>query len=146
MTMDEQLIAHALALILDDIRVGEWATGEVDKRLGRKGPQDHEFWKTYTQVTNELLEASPRRTERLIGESISMSLLLFLIIVIGVFGGMMLYRFRVALGVTLPVIFAALFGLYSLGKSRSLNKDRINVPAFGDVFICEPSSHRTRRG
>jgi len=47
-------------------------TGEVDKRLGRKGPQDHEFWKTYTQVTNELLEASARRTERLIGESISM--------------------------------------------------------------------------
>jgi hypothetical protein len=61
--MDEKLIDHALALILDDIRVGEWATSEADKRLNRKGPQDYEFWAMYTTVTNELLEAVRRRNE-----------------------------------------------------------------------------------
>ena len=38
-SMDDDLIAYALALILDDFRIGQWATGEVDKRLGR-GPDD----------------------------------------------------------------------------------------------------------
>src|ERR1700704_5688526 len=48
--MDDELVDYALARILDDIRIGEWATGEVDKRLKRKGPQDYEFWAMYTTV------------------------------------------------------------------------------------------------
>jgi len=55
--MTEELVAHALSLILDDPRIGEWVTAEADKRLGRKGPEDVEFWRTYTVVTNELLDA-----------------------------------------------------------------------------------------
>lgn len=55
--MDDELVAHALSLVLDDLRVCEWVTAEVDKRLGRKRPQDLEFWRTYTVVTNELLDA-----------------------------------------------------------------------------------------
>jgi hypothetical protein len=55
--MDHELIAHALSLVLDDTRVCEWITSEVDKRLGRSGPQDHEFWRMYTVVSNELLDA-----------------------------------------------------------------------------------------
>jgi hypothetical protein len=52
-----------LARILDDIRIGDWATREVDKRLKRKGPQDYEFWAMYTTVTNELLDAVRRKNE-----------------------------------------------------------------------------------
>lgn len=55
--MDDQLVAHALSLVLDDIRVCKWVTAEVDRRLGRKGPQDLEFWRTYTTVTNDLIDA-----------------------------------------------------------------------------------------
>jgi hypothetical protein len=55
--MDDELITHALSLVLDDVRVCEWITAEVDKRLGRKGPQDREFWRMYTVVANELLNA-----------------------------------------------------------------------------------------
>lgn len=55
--MDDELVAHALSLILDDPRIGEWVTAEADKRLGRKGPEDVEFWRTFTVVTNELLDA-----------------------------------------------------------------------------------------
>jgi hypothetical protein len=61
--MDDDLVAHALALILDDVRIGEWATSEVDKRLSRKGPQDHEFWAMYTTVCNELLDAVRKKNE-----------------------------------------------------------------------------------
>ncbi|WP_128928755.1 hypothetical protein [Bradyrhizobium guangxiense] len=55
--MDDELVAHALSLVLDDPRIGDWVTVEADKRLGRKGPEDVEFWRTYTAVTNELLDA-----------------------------------------------------------------------------------------
>jgi hypothetical protein len=61
--MDDELVDYALALILDDIRIGEWVTGEVDKRLKRNGPQDCEFWAMYTTVTNELLDAVRKRNE-----------------------------------------------------------------------------------
>ena len=61
--MDDDLVDHALALILDDIRVGEWATAEVAKRLNRKGPKNYQFWATYTIVTNELLDAVRKRNE-----------------------------------------------------------------------------------
>jgi hypothetical protein len=61
--MDDELVDYALARILDDIRIGEWVTGEVDKRLKRNGPQDHEFWARYTTVTNELLDAVRKRNE-----------------------------------------------------------------------------------
>ena len=61
--MDDELVDYALARILDDIRIGEWATGEVDKRLKRRGPQDHEFWAMYTTVTNELLDAVRKKNE-----------------------------------------------------------------------------------
>jgi hypothetical protein len=61
--MDDELVDYALARILDDIRIGEWATGEVDKRLERSGPQDHEFWAMYTTVTNELLDAVRKKNE-----------------------------------------------------------------------------------
>jgi hypothetical protein len=61
--MDDGLVDYALARILDDIRIGEWVTGEVDKRLKRKGPQDHEFWSMYTTVTNELLDAVRKKNE-----------------------------------------------------------------------------------
>jgi hypothetical protein len=36
---------------------------KVDKRLNRKGPQDVEFWATYTTVTNELLDAVRQKNE-----------------------------------------------------------------------------------
>jgi len=61
--MDDELVNYALAQILDDIRIGEWVTGEVDKRLKRKGPQDHEFWAMYTTVANELLDAIRKKNE-----------------------------------------------------------------------------------
>lgn len=61
--MDDDLVNYALARILDDIRIGEWVTSEVDKRLKRKGPQDHEFWAMYTSVTNELLDAVRKKNE-----------------------------------------------------------------------------------
>jgi hypothetical protein len=61
--MDDELIAHALSLVLDDLRVCECITAEVDKRLGRKGPQDHEFWRMYTVVSNELLDAVRAKNE-----------------------------------------------------------------------------------
>jgi hypothetical protein len=61
--MDDELIAYVLALILDDIRIGEWVCSEVDRRLNRKGPQDHEFWRMYTTVTNELLDAVRKKNE-----------------------------------------------------------------------------------
>jgi len=61
--MDDELVNYALAQILDDIRIGEWVTGEVDKRLKRKGPQDHEFWAMYTTIMNELLDAVRKKNE-----------------------------------------------------------------------------------
>jgi hypothetical protein len=61
--MNDELVAYALNLFLDDLRVGEWVTSEVDKRLGRQGPQDHEFWAMYTTVTNELLDAVRKKNE-----------------------------------------------------------------------------------
>ena len=61
--MDDELVDYALARILDDVRIGEWATGEVAKRLKRTGPQNYEFWATYTAVTNELLEAVRKKNE-----------------------------------------------------------------------------------
>ncbi|MGY4366824.1 hypothetical protein ACVW1A_002889 [Bradyrhizobium sp. LB1.3] len=61
--MDDELVAHALSLVLDDLRVCEWVTAEVDRRLGRKGPQDLEFWRMYTIVTNELLDAVRTKNE-----------------------------------------------------------------------------------
>jgi hypothetical protein len=36
--MDDELVDYALARILDDIRIGEWATGEVDKTPQTEGP------------------------------------------------------------------------------------------------------------
>jgi hypothetical protein len=61
--MDDDLVNYALSRILDDIRIGEWITEEVDKRLKRSGPQDHEFWAMYTTVTNELLDAVRKKNE-----------------------------------------------------------------------------------
>jgi hypothetical protein len=61
--MDDELVTYALNLILDDLRIGEWVTSEVDKRLGRQGPQDHQFWAMYTTVTNELLDAVRKKNE-----------------------------------------------------------------------------------
>jgi hypothetical protein len=61
--MDDDLVDRALALILDDIRVGEWATGEVAKRLNRQGPPNYQFWATYTTVMNELLDAVRKKNE-----------------------------------------------------------------------------------
>lgn len=61
--MDDELVTYALNLILDDLRVGECVTAEVDKRLGRQGPQDHEFWAMYTTVTNELLDAVRKKND-----------------------------------------------------------------------------------
>ena len=46
--MPEELVKHAFNLLLDDRRIGEWSTSEVGTRLGRDGPQDREFWQTYT--------------------------------------------------------------------------------------------------
>jgi hypothetical protein len=62
--MDDNLMAYALALILDDVRIGEWATSEVDKRLNRKGPQDREFWAKYTTITNELPDAARKKNSQ----------------------------------------------------------------------------------
>jgi len=61
--MDDELVAHPLSLVLDDLRVCEWVTAEVDRRLNRMGPQDLEFWRTYTVVTNELLDAVRARND-----------------------------------------------------------------------------------
>lgn len=61
--MDDELVAHALSLILDDPRIGEWVTAEADKRLGRKGPEDVEFWKAHAIATNELINAVLARNE-----------------------------------------------------------------------------------
>ena len=61
--MEDELVVYALALILDDRRVGEWVIQEVEKRLKRKGPQDHQFWAMYTAVTNELLDAVRKKNE-----------------------------------------------------------------------------------
>jgi len=71
--MDDDLVDHALVRILDDIRIGEWATGEVDKRLKREGPQDHEFWTMYTAVTNELLDCRSANTSRREGKPVQIS-------------------------------------------------------------------------
>lgn len=56
--MDDELVAYTLSLVLDDLRVCKGITVEVNNRLGRKGPQDGEFWRTYTAVANELLDAA----------------------------------------------------------------------------------------
>jgi hypothetical protein len=61
--MDDDLVNYALARMLDDIRISEWATREVDKRLKREGPQDHEFWAMYGTVTNEPLDAVRKKNE-----------------------------------------------------------------------------------
>jgi hypothetical protein len=61
--MDADLVTYALNLILDDLRVGEWVTSGVDRRLGRQGPQDYQFWAMYTTVTNELLDAVRKKNE-----------------------------------------------------------------------------------
>jgi hypothetical protein len=68
--MDGILIDHALALILDDPRIGEFAAGETNKRLKRLGPNqdqdddDDEWWATYTAITNELIDAARARNAR----------------------------------------------------------------------------------
>jgi hypothetical protein len=63
MTMDAKLIAHALALILDDPTIGEWATDQTDRQLGRPchrddDDDDPQWWGHYTATINELLGGS----------------------------------------------------------------------------------------
>ena len=61
MTMDAILISHALALILDDPTIGNWATDQTDQQLGRpchREIDDPQWWKTYTATVNELLGRS----------------------------------------------------------------------------------------
>lgn len=55
--MNDELIDYALARILDDARIGEWATQEVAERLGSSDPECDQFWPTYTAAINELIEA-----------------------------------------------------------------------------------------
>ncbi len=62
--MADELITHALNLILDDRRIGEWTMSEVEKRLGHSAPQDREFWQTYIAVTSELIEAARKLNDR----------------------------------------------------------------------------------
>jgi hypothetical protein len=60
MTMDAILIGHALALILDDPTIGNWATDQTDQQLGRpcqRDDDDPQWWGRYTATINELLEA-----------------------------------------------------------------------------------------
>jgi len=57
MTMDAILISHALALILDDPTIGNWATDPTDQQLGRpchREIDDPQWWATYTATVNEL--------------------------------------------------------------------------------------------
>ena len=61
--MDGELVDYALARILDDIRILEWISSEVDRRLNRKGPQDSDFWRMYKTVTNELLDEIRKKNE-----------------------------------------------------------------------------------
>jgi len=63
-SVSEELIKTALNLLLDDRRIGEWSIAEVEKRLGRSGPQDREFWQTYTTVTSELINAVRELNEK----------------------------------------------------------------------------------
>jgi hypothetical protein len=55
--MDDALIDYALARIVDDTRIGEWANQEVAQRLGSSDPETDQFWPVYTTVINELIEA-----------------------------------------------------------------------------------------
>jgi hypothetical protein len=59
----DQIVDHALSLILDDLTIGGYVTDAVDKRLGRKGPQDAEFWATYTIVVDDLLQAVRKKNQ-----------------------------------------------------------------------------------
>lgn len=59
--MDEALIDYALSRILDDERIGNWATGEVEKLLGRANREDDDFWPAYTNAINDLLDAARNR-------------------------------------------------------------------------------------
>jgi hypothetical protein len=61
--IDHDLADYALSLVLDNTRICEWATLEVSKRLKREGPQDYEFWETYTAVINELLDAARKAND-----------------------------------------------------------------------------------
>lgn len=61
--MDDELVAYALSLILDDLRVCKCIVAEVNNRLGRKGPQDGEYWRMYTVVANNLIDAARARNE-----------------------------------------------------------------------------------
>jgi hypothetical protein len=62
--MDDELVDYALARILDDIRIGEWATGEVDKRLKRSGPQVTSFGRCTRQSRTSCWMRSVKRTSR----------------------------------------------------------------------------------
>jgi hypothetical protein len=49
-----------LALVLDDPTIGNWATDQIDQKLGRpchREIDDPQWWKTYTATVNELLGA-----------------------------------------------------------------------------------------
>jgi hypothetical protein len=59
--MDEALIDYALSRILDDERIGNWATGEVEKLLGHTNREDDDFWPVYTNAINDLLDAARKR-------------------------------------------------------------------------------------
>lgn len=59
--MDDELVAHALSPDLNDLRVCDWVTAEVDRSLNRMGPQDPEFWQTYTAVINGFSTLSGQR-------------------------------------------------------------------------------------
>jgi hypothetical protein len=63
-SVEDDLIAHALHLLLDDGPIGKWAISEVEKRLGRIGAQDREYWQTYTAVINELIGEVLKRNQK----------------------------------------------------------------------------------
>jgi hypothetical protein len=65
--LENELIAHALNLLLDDGRIGKWASSEVEKRLGRVGAQNREYWQTYTAVINELIGEVLNRNQKASG-------------------------------------------------------------------------------
>lgn len=59
--MDEALIDYALSRILDDERISNWATEEVEKHLGHANRDDDGFWQVYTNAINDLLDAARHR-------------------------------------------------------------------------------------
>jgi hypothetical protein len=61
--MDNELVDFALSLILDNLRIGEWATKEVGRRFNLTDPEDDEFWAAYTTVINELIDAARKKNE-----------------------------------------------------------------------------------